>query len=212
MKNDDLYYNNILKYIKESFHIVSYKIINKLFNFIDYISTLERLETHLKTDKDTLRHNNYTVIVTLYKEYFNSSIKNIDLKSIQLVDLQSNLKDIDNLQKTINEEDNNVIRLYCLLNNIIKNIKIKPTEDIKNELLKLVNMFTANINIESIENYFTNFKNILEPENRILIHIYDIINDVCKLLIGSSIENCMRDILTTYFKENHDNLRNYNDA
>jgi hypothetical protein len=38
----------------------------------------------------------------------------------------------------------------------------------------------------------------------ILIHIYEIINDVCKLLIGSSIENCMRDILTTYFNENID--------
>jgi len=215
-KNDDLYYNNILKYIKESFHIVSYKIINKLFSFIDNkISILEQLEIELEKKPNYLLYNNYTYIITLYEKHFKLSnyiMKKLciesesepETESVPLVDIQDNFKDIPDLQINIDNKINNVIKLYDFLNKIIENIKKNPTEQIKKDLIELEKDFTKNIDIKLIKYYFTNFKNIIENNKSILKYIYDIINDVCKLLIGSSIENCMRDILTTYFNENID--------
>ena len=204
IKDDDLYYNNILKYIKDSFHIVTCKIINKVMKTSNQF-IIDQLEEKIS---NTISHKlNYNYIIKLWEFYFTKSItkytttNNIEIDNIiTYINTKDHSLD-DILNSNLNSNLNNIINFYNLLNETIK-------YDIDQKYL--LNLY-KNLNICDIQKYFDNSKHI---KSDLLTYIFEIISSVCKLLIGNSIEQCMKETLNKYFEENtvnDDNNKNYVD-
>ena len=183
---DDLLRDRNNKSINDKLYIKKNKLNdnkNKINIKITDLKGFPRLTSIIKNKKP----NSYSII----EDYFDENTKNIIINGW--------IKLFDDL---INKNSN-----MLLINFLYKQYNILEKKNIslsdKEELFKINNVF-KNIS-NSLENYFNNSK--YKNDNEILEFVEQLLQYNCKIIIGSNIENYIRNKLFIYFlNKNNDNI------